>query len=123
VEIMLSLLLPLSRWPWAYALAVALFLLPVGFRGAWFLFVCAAQQGFVGVAVYVACWIFLFPLMSTVSILLGGFMLWLERAEKRARSAPEHVSDAMAAMWRNEDARYEEHKRRLVEAARARGDC
>lgn len=50
------------------------------------LFEWASEQGFIGVAVYLACWVFMFPVM--VSICLGGavFMWLVEReAEREAK--------------------------------------
>jgi hypothetical protein len=36
------------------------------------LFSLAAVQGFVGIAAFIACWIFLFPLMLAASFLVGA---------------------------------------------------
>jgi hypothetical protein len=52
-------------------LFVAFYLIKALFIGAIFLFAWAGEQGFIGVAVYFACWIFLFPVMLGASILSG----------------------------------------------------
>lgn len=55
------------------ALAIVVLLLKYAFIGAVFLFAWASEQGFIGVAVYFACWIFLFPFMLVASIVTGFF--------------------------------------------------
>ncbi|MFT5350317.1 MAG: hypothetical protein ACI9MF_001133 [Gammaproteobacteria bacterium] len=49
----------------SFCLAIAIF------TGALILFADASQQGFVGVAVYGACWVFLFPFMIIVCLIFG----------------------------------------------------
>jgi hypothetical protein len=61
------------------ALAIAFLLLRLLFSGAVGLFVWASEQGFVGVAVYFGCWVFLFPLMLTGCILFGVGSWWNNR--------------------------------------------
>ena len=34
----------------------------------------AVEQGFLGLAAYVACWVFLFPVMLTISIIVGALV-------------------------------------------------
>lgn len=58
------------------ALVIAIFLIRYLFVGAVFLFAWAGEQGFIGVAVYFACWIFLFPFMLTASVITGAFISW-----------------------------------------------
>jgi hypothetical protein len=43
--------------------------------GAIDLFAFAGQQGFVGLAAYVACWVFLAPVTATIAVLLGLYLL------------------------------------------------
>jgi hypothetical protein len=43
------------------------------FAGAVSLFALAADQGFIGVAVYLACWVFLFPFMLGGCAIVGVF--------------------------------------------------
>jgi hypothetical protein len=57
-------------------LLIGFFLLKYLFIGAVFLFVWAGEQGFIGVAVYFACWFFLFPVMLVASIISGAFIRW-----------------------------------------------
>ena len=58
------------------ALVIAIFLIKYLFVGAFFLFSWAAEQGFIGVAAYFACWIFLFPFMLTASVITGAVISW-----------------------------------------------
>ncbi len=53
------------------AILMAHFLFKYLVTGAIFLFAYAAEQGFIGVAAYVACWVFLFPVMLIASIITG----------------------------------------------------
>ena len=51
--------------------------------GAWFLLVCAAEQGFIGLILYVAAWFFMAPAMlviCTIAGVWGGFGLYVSRA-------------------------------------------
>ena len=57
----------------AIALVVAFWLICIAFVGAVALFVAAAEQGFVGVAIYIACWVFLFPAMLILCVVIGLF--------------------------------------------------
>lgn len=70
---------PTSQWIWiAVAIFVGLIALWIGyiilgtaFFGALGLFAVASEQKFVGIAVYVACWVFLFPAMVIASMGFG----------------------------------------------------
>lgn len=44
--------------------------------GALSLFAFAAEQGFIGLAVYFACWVFLLPIMVGASIVVGIIALF-----------------------------------------------
>lgn len=63
------------------AIGLVLGLLMLAFRGAANLFVMAAEQGFIGLAVYFACWIAGFPVMLVVCIILGFLSpdIWMRR--------------------------------------------
>ena len=65
MEILIIILLGLL------ALVIGLFLLAFLVVGAIALFAWAAQSGFIGIAVYFACWVFLFPIMLIGSIIWG----------------------------------------------------
>ncbi len=39
--------------------------------GALYLLAFAGEQGFIGLAAYIACWVFLFPVMLVISIIIG----------------------------------------------------
>jgi len=64
------------------ALLLALYLIACLFSGAVFLLAWASEQGFVGIAAYVACWVFLSPVMIGASILIGMVLTWPLRGEK-----------------------------------------
>ncbi len=51
-------------------------LLIAAFIGAVALFGFAGEQGFIGLAVYVACWVFFFPVMLVISIIVGIIVWW-----------------------------------------------
>lgn len=56
-------------------LAIAVWLLSCLVSGAIWLFEWAAESGFVGVAAYFACWVFLTPVMVIGSIVVGALDL------------------------------------------------
>ena len=60
------------------ALVIGLYLLKYAFIGAVELLAWAGESGFVGVAAYFACWVFLFPLMLTGCIITGAIASWSE---------------------------------------------
>ena len=64
-----------------FALWVLIWLCLAAFKGAALLFAFAAEQGFIGLAAYVACWVFLFPVMLVVCIVIGFFLMWASREE------------------------------------------
>ncbi len=55
---------------------VVIFLIVSLFTGAVALLKWAGESGFIGVAVYFACWVFLFPLMLAGCIIAGVWELW-----------------------------------------------
>jgi uncharacterized membrane protein len=56
------------------ALALALWLIFVAFNGALVMLSFASAQGFVGLVAFVAAWVFLFPVMLLIAIVIGFFM-------------------------------------------------
>lgn len=54
-------------------LLLGLWLLRAALIGAIILFTFAGEQGFIGLAAYVACWVFLFPAMLVICIIVGIF--------------------------------------------------
>ena len=44
--------------------------------GAIDIFAFAGEQGFIGIAAYVACWVFLGPIIATISVLIGLYLLF-----------------------------------------------
>jgi hypothetical protein len=90
--------------------------------GALTLLSFASAQGFVGLAAYVACWVFMSPVMLTASVIVGWITHSAERVDDTASSAAAQLSsEEQAAAWQEEDARYEEHRRRLIKAAQVNG--
>ena len=53
-------------------LLVALILIKYAYLGAIFLLAWAGEQGFIGIAAYFACWIFIFPFMLAACIITGA---------------------------------------------------
>lgn len=86
------------------------------------LFEWAAKQGFIGVAVYIACWVFMFPVMIGICVVLGVMGSWGER-EAQAQAKKNHsqmikdfgpnapVNDKQKKDWEKADRKYEEHLR------------
>jgi len=65
-----------------FALVIFVLLLWAAFFGAAFLFAAASKQGFIGLAVYVACWVLLFPVMLIICIGIGFFLMWVMWANR-----------------------------------------
>ena len=55
------------------------------FAGAVVLFAWASQQGFIGVAAYFACWVFLFPFMLIASAIGGFFSVRSLQTDEQSR--------------------------------------
>ena len=53
------------------ALLLALAVLMYGFTGAMLQFAWASEFGFVGVVVFLAAWVFMFPIMAIWAVLWG----------------------------------------------------
>lgn len=98
---------------------VSRYLLRWKLGGAYILFVWAGQQGFLGVAAYFACWVFLFPIMLVASLIVGFIIsdeaiTLIENAdEHRSVTGPSKVQ-SVPDEW---DRRYEEAKRQLLARA------
>ena len=58
------------------ALGIALYLLKFLIIGAVVLLAWAGESGFIGVAAYFACWVFLLPLMIIGCIISGVLTSW-----------------------------------------------
>jgi hypothetical protein len=70
---------------------VAVKLIRWTFFGASVLFAFAAAQGFVGIAAYVAMWVFVFPLMLIASVLIGAIRalaIKIDRDDRNSRGLP-----------------------------------
>jgi len=60
------------------ALALAFTILMYGFHGAILQFAWASEFGFVGVVVFLAAWVFMFPIMAIWAVIWG----WSERSRE-----------------------------------------
>ena len=60
-------------------LALIVSIATILFTGAAKLFVFACEQGFIGLAAYFACWVFLLPAMLIGSFVVGVVTLWAEK--------------------------------------------
>jgi len=56
------------------AIIVALAVFAAFLYGAIGFFAMAAAQGFIGIAAYIACWVFLAPVMAVVCVLFGIYL-------------------------------------------------
>ena len=79
------------------------------------LFVWASEQGFIGVAVYVACWVFMFPVMVFICIAGAIFGWFIDEQDERDAIEQQRVlqantprDEAERQQWEEEDRRYEE---------------
>lgn len=61
------------------ALGVVGWLLLCALIGFGILFEMAADQGFLGLAAFVACWVFFAPVMLVICIIVGALSLWADR--------------------------------------------
>ena len=99
------------------ALAVVLLIWAVGLLGdalaiAALLFAWASGQGFIGVAVYVACWVFMFPVMVAVCVVMALFTRSVVKADELQGPDPNEPRDeAEAQEWEEWDRRYRERLR------------
>ncbi len=59
-----------------FALALAGFVLVAGAIGALAKLAFAAEQGFIGIAAYLACWVFMPFIMLPLSVLVGAGILF-----------------------------------------------
>ena len=84
------------------ALALALFLLFAGFIGAVIIFGFAGLQGFVGIAAYFAAWVFLLPIMATISIIVGIATIFIGGADDRQKRFDAREERRMAK-WRQKN--------------------
>ena len=53
------------------AVRLALWLIVLIATGALVLFAYAGEQGFIGIAVFIACWVFMFPVMVVLAAIIG----------------------------------------------------
>lgn len=57
------------------AFRIAIFLIKAAISGAVVIFAYASEQGFIGIAVCLACFVFMFPILIIISIIIGVFTL------------------------------------------------
>jgi|ERR1051326_1352571 hypothetical protein len=100
------------------ALARIFVLRPLGYGvvGALRILAYAAEQGFIGIAVYAACWVFLLPVMLVASFVVGI----VESRAGAPASTPSLTPKEQAARWREEDRRFEDLNQQRIARARLR---
>ena len=83
------------------------------------LFGWAAEQGFIGIAVYIACWVFMFPVMVGICVVLGVMGWSIEKKAQKEQSEKikslnpnEPIDDYQKKVWEEEDGKYEEYIRK-----------
>ena len=89
------------------------------------LFDWAAEQGFIGVAVYIACWVFMFPVMVTICI-VGACLGWFvdkqdtiyDKELEAFRDANSPRDKSEEGRWEEEDKRYEDAKAKLLASSK-----
>jgi hypothetical protein len=87
--------------------------------GALQLFGFAAEQGFLGIAAYVACWVFMAPVMLIGCIVVG--YLCAAHVAEQPSSAPRVITrEAQMAIWAEEDRRYEELRQQRIQHSKIR---
>lgn len=64
------------------AVGLAIWLFFWGLKGAIVLYARASERGFVGVAAFIACFVFIFPVMAIISIVVGILSDLAETAQK-----------------------------------------
>ena len=75
------------------------------------LFSFAAEQGFVGIAIYIAAWIIAAPIMAIICVVLGIIGWEIDKiaeheASQEAHQAPQDELERLK--WQEEDRRYDE---------------
>lgn len=106
---------------------IALKLIGYAIVGFLWLFAWAAAQGFVGIAVFIACWVFMLPVMAVLSVIVG-FFTWRSEADADDQyndnlmtiNSEPLSAEELDEKWKAEDRRYEEAKAKIVEASRRR---
>lgn len=81
------------------------------------LFRWASEQGFIGVAVYFACWVFMFPVMVLLCIagaIFGWFIEESYEIDRRSVGVNEPRDGAELRKWEDEDRQFEEAKAKLL---------
>ena len=74
---------------------IAIYAIVLLFSGSVVLLAWASSQGFIGVAIYFALWIFAFPFMLIASIITGLVSEWALTKEKR--------KEKQIQAWRNKN--------------------
>jgi hypothetical protein len=90
----------------AVVVGLAIRLLWWAFLGGGLILALALEQGFLGLAAYVACWVLLFPVMLTISIIVGFLATLVDDREQKRRMG-------VVGFWAN-------LRRRKAERLRAR---
>lgn len=77
-----------------FTLSLVILLAIAALGGAAYLFYFAIEQGFIGLAAYVAAWVFMFPVMLVISTGIGVFIIWDDwRTERQFRLLARRVRE------------------------------
>ena len=121
--------IPLARLRW-WVFNFGMFKKP--FQVAAILFLLASEQGFIGIAVYIACWVFMFPVMLVICIAGALFGWFVDKSEIEYEKMKEEIlheaeiidaanaprDDAQEKEWVEQDRRYKEAKGKRLKAKR-----
>jgi len=79
----------------------------------------ASEQGFIGVAAYIACWVFMLPVMIVLSVVVGFFVPINDDPEKTIYHVQRSQTE-LEARWEAEDRLYEEARQKRLGVAQAK---
>ena len=86
------------------------------------LFKIASEWGFVGIAIYVACWVFMFPIMVAVCLIGAVWVLVASKREDDIWTPNPLTEEQQQRRWQEQDARYEKAKAELIKRGVERQD-
>jgi hypothetical protein len=92
-----------------FVVGLALILLWWAFLGGRLILAFAVEQGFLGLAAYVACWVLLFPVMLTISIVVGFLVA---RASSEARKEDSSAGGLLASLRKRKEERMRARQRK-----------
>jgi hypothetical protein len=82
-------------------LVLGLGLFSAALVGAGVMFAAAAVQGFIGIIVFFAAWVFLFPLMVVLAIIIGVFVAVVSPADERQTPREKKFKIPNKRLWKH----------------------